>query len=181
MNRRHFLTAIPAAVAALTASKSLAGATSPVDVSEANLVPLGRNGQRMIEGVWYCDQCDADTFPAGPRISDNHAIVRRGYSDMGAVWLDGERISDACIEAMAGEDGWVIVETDRRPLPSATDPAYQCPNCFGNMLEVIYGRVEIERWNGVTEFDGEAYRREIAPAVLFSIPPSTYVAPRGVE
>jgi len=35
MNRRSFITAIPAAVAALTASRSLAGATSPVAASEA--------------------------------------------------------------------------------------------------------------------------------------------------
>ena len=35
MNRRSFITAIPAAVAALTASKPLAGAMSPVAASEA--------------------------------------------------------------------------------------------------------------------------------------------------
>jgi len=40
MNRRSFLTAIPAAVAALTASKSLAGATSPVAASAAIVRPF---------------------------------------------------------------------------------------------------------------------------------------------
>ena len=40
MNRRSFITAIPAAVAALTASRSLAGATSPVAASEAIVGPF---------------------------------------------------------------------------------------------------------------------------------------------
>jgi len=40
MNRRSFLTAIPAAVAALTASRSLAGATSPVAASESIVGPF---------------------------------------------------------------------------------------------------------------------------------------------
>lgn len=74
MNRRQLLAAIPAAVAALTASKTLAGATSHVDASQAILWQSeGEFGRTVIPGA-------PDIFPirAGETlrvvVSDDHTV-----------------------------------------------------------------------------------------------------------
>lgn len=69
MNRRSFLTAIPAAVAALVASKSIAAATSPVDAPEAIPCYLGEIGTDTearltpdADGFYTLESCYAESW-----------------------------------------------------------------------------------------------------------------------
>lgn len=69
MNRRTLLTAIPAAVAALVASKSLAGATSPVDASEgiqAFAGEVGSDNEVLLvpdaDGLYTLESCYAESW-----------------------------------------------------------------------------------------------------------------------
>ena len=87
MNRRSFLTAIPAAVAALTASRSLAGATSPVAAPEA--IVGAPESSIVIQG--YCHGRNEYVFPlrAGEKLrivlNDDHGVFNVYRS------LEGER------------------------------------------------------------------------------------------
>lgn len=77
-------------------------------------------------------------YPEVPetRQGENHEAVRFGGRYLATkAWLDGVELVACCMEAFAGDEGWVVV---------IAEPRKQCFKCLKVHYEKRYGRVRIE-------------------------------------
>lgn len=86
-------------------------------------------------------------YPEVPetRQGENHAALRFNSGDHWyKVWLDDEELRACCVEAFAGDEGWVVVEVSRYAGAPFRVPRWR-PCCRDVHYEKRYGRVRIER------------------------------------
>jgi len=99
-----------------------------------------------------CCRTDEWGYPPGPgRLAEHHVGTRFGDGNNGSgewqVLLNGVNVTEQCVEALAGDDGFVIVYD----LDGVTGRRYQCP--FGPktgskahaLVVKKYGRVDVVR------------------------------------
>jgi hypothetical protein len=99
-----------------------------------------------------CCRTDEWGYPPGPnRLDDHHVGTRFGDRNNGSgewhVLLNGEDVTEHCVEALAGDNGFVIVYD----LDGVTGWRYLCPfgPRIGNRAHALvvkkFGRVDVVR------------------------------------